>query len=136
MKYKLASSANHLSSACVGFGKNLRALRLKKGLTQGALGELCGLSIGVAAIRINRYEKGVHHCPDELLVPLAHVLDVSITSFFIEEDSVLGQVIDLFHHADEEKQQDLLETIRSFNKEHAPEGLQESQVLVRYSHLR
>lgn len=64
------------------FGQRLKMARQQQGLTQGQLGIAIGLDEDVAAIRINRYEKGVHSVNFTLLGVLADVLNVPVAFFF------------------------------------------------------
>lgn len=68
------------------FGQRLKMARQQQGLTQGQLGMAIGLDIDVAAIRINRYEKGVHSVDFALLGALAEVLNVPVAFFFTQSN--------------------------------------------------
>lgn len=57
------------------FGDKLRAVRKEKGLTQKALGELCGMSNEM----VRRYELGIRNPKWETIERLANGLDVSMS---------------------------------------------------------
>ena len=58
------------------FGRRLRDARLAAELTQETLGVAIGIDEGNAAIRISRYESGVHAPAIEQLADIARVLNV------------------------------------------------------------
>lgn len=60
-----------------GFGKRLRTLRLAKGLTQEALGELVGMRYQVVA----KYERGAIEPGWPVVIKLADALGVDVGEF-------------------------------------------------------
>lgn len=67
------------------FGRRLRDARLAAELTQETLGVAIGIDEGNAAIRVSRYESGVHAPAIEQLSDIARVLNVP-SGFLITED--------------------------------------------------
>ena len=59
-------------------GKNLRVLRLAKGLSQTELGD----ALGVSFQQIQKYEKGTNRLSAAALCQIAEILQVPILSFF------------------------------------------------------
>lgn len=74
------------------FGKRLREARLRADLTQDALGVAIGLDEGPACIRISRYESGVHNPSLDILLELAHALNIP-AAYLVTEDERLAQAI-------------------------------------------
>lgn len=62
-------------------GANLKAARLRKHLTQTALGDL----VGCDGFQISRWERGRHQPSNEALMALAEALGVDYFDFFREE---------------------------------------------------
>lgn len=93
------------------FGKRLREARVRRGLTQDALGVAIGLDEGPACIRISRYESGVHLPSLEVLWALAKALEIP-AAFLVTEDDQLARWILTVQDLDQaEKEQ--LETVLS-----------------------
>jgi len=59
-------------------GRNVRARRIARGMTQTALGE----GIGVSFQQVQKYEKGSNRIGGGRLVRIAHVLEVPVSSLF------------------------------------------------------
>lgn len=78
---------NILSSKEIGW--KLRKLRLQAGWTQERLAE----TIGVSTQQIQNYESGSNKMNTDRLQQLAQALDISILSFFTEEDETLPMAV-------------------------------------------
>lgn len=65
-------------------GANLRAARIRKGLTQHQL----SIAAGTQAFQVSRWEKGRHRPKDEMLVSLGDVLGMSLADFYAEPEGV------------------------------------------------
>lgn len=76
-----------LSSKQIGW--KLRKLRLQADWTQERLAE----QIGVSTQQIQNYESGSNKLNTDRLQQLAQALDVSILSFFTEEDETLPMAV-------------------------------------------
>jgi len=63
------------------FGKNLRSLRKRLGLSQEALGE----AVGLTKSQISRYENGQSEPPIDLVVRIGHVLGVDPLDLFLSK---------------------------------------------------
>lgn len=61
-------------------GAQIRALRLKKKLTQSAIAD----AAGVDRTTVVRWEQGIGNIPDSALPPIASLLDVTISMLFAE----------------------------------------------------
>lgn len=62
----------------VTVGNRVREMRIRKGLSQQALGE----QVGVSFQQIQKYERGTNRMGSSRLVQIADVLDVPVSSFF------------------------------------------------------
>ena len=62
----------------VTVGNRVRELRIRRGLSQQALGE----KVGVSFQQIQKYERGTNRMGSSRLVQIADVLDVPVASFF------------------------------------------------------
>lgn len=62
----------------VTVGNRVREMRIRKGLSQQALGE----RVGVSFQQIQKYERGTNRMGSSRLVQIADVLDVPVSSFF------------------------------------------------------
>lgn len=62
----------------VTVGNRVREMRIRKGLSQQALGE----RVGVSFQQIQKYERGTNRMGSSRLVQIADVLDVPVASFF------------------------------------------------------
>ena len=62
----------------VTVGNSVREMRIRKGLSQQALGE----QVGVSFQQIQKYERGTNRMGSSRLVQIADVLDVPVSSFF------------------------------------------------------
>ena len=65
-------------SVDVTVGNRVREMRIRKGLSQQALGE----QVGVSFQQIQKYERGTNRMGSSRLVQIADVLDVPVSSFF------------------------------------------------------
>ena len=92
------------------FSRRLREMRALAGLSQEKLGIEAGLDSSVASARVNRYERGRHQPPEEMMARLAHVLKIS-TAYFFAEDDRLAEVIRLFAKLSARKQKAMLKTL-------------------------
>lgn len=68
-------------------GRNLRAARDAKGLTQREVAQ----AIGTEGFQVSRWEKGRVRPNDVTLARLAEALDVEFVWFFIDHDAVVEQ---------------------------------------------
>ena len=59
-------------------GKRIRSFRLKRGMTQRALGTAVGFPVKTADIRIAQYESGTRTPKHSLLCALAQALDIPV----------------------------------------------------------
>lgn len=62
----------------VTVGNRVRELRIRKGLSQQALGE----KVGVSFQQIQKYERGTNRMGSSRLVQIADVLEVPVSTFF------------------------------------------------------
>jgi transcriptional regulator with XRE-family HTH domain len=62
----------------VVIGRNLRAVRMKCGLSQDRVGELLGTSFQ----QVQKYEKGVNRIAASTIWRLVHALNVSFSEFY------------------------------------------------------
>jgi len=80
-------------AADVALGRRLKSLRVKRGLSQTALGEV----IGVSFQQIQKYERGAHRLRVSQLRRLAEALAVSVAELLDiprTESSVVADMID------------------------------------------
>ncbi|WP_017167405.1 helix-turn-helix domain-containing protein [Xanthomonas phaseoli] len=82
-----------LPDARLLFAKRLREARLAADLTQEALGVASGLSVDVARVRINRYEKGGRECDLRTAQRLADALGLPLPALFADEDDLVEMII-------------------------------------------
>ena len=75
------------------FPKRLKLARKRKKLSQAKLGELAGIDPSVAAVKISRYENGIHTPPFNLMAKLAYRLDVPVPFFFCKDDWVANMML-------------------------------------------
>ncbi|CAG4884066.1 XRE family transcriptional regulator [Georgfuchsia toluolica] len=76
--------------------RRLREARVRKGLSQKALGIAAGIHVDSASPRINQYEQG-KHAPDFLTIKnLASVLGVPVP-YFYSEDELLAELLILLN---------------------------------------
>lgn len=61
-------------------GSNLRRLRVRKGVSQSAIGD----ALGITFQQIQKYEKGTNRISASKLHDMAQVLDVDILAFFAQ----------------------------------------------------
>lgn len=89
------------------FTRRLREARLRRGLSQKALGIKAGIDEFSASPRMNQYEKG-KHLPDLLMVEkLAAATGVPVPFFFTNDD-VLAELLLLWVELDENAQMQIL----------------------------
>lgn len=62
----------------VTVGNRVREMRIRKGLSQQALGD----QVGISFQQIQKYERGTNRMGSSRLVQIADVLDVPVSSFF------------------------------------------------------
>lgn len=62
----------------VTVGNRVREMRIRKGLSQQALGE----QVGVSFQQIQKYERGTNRMGSSRLIQIADVLDVPVSTFF------------------------------------------------------
>ena len=96
------------------FGREVRAARKKKGLTQKELGE----QVGVTAIGVAQWEKGLRYPRLEMRQRLAKALDMDVTVLMSDEEK--QDYFDLFG-TEEERIQQALTAIKKQIAERAAE---------------
>ena len=99
-----------MSSARGVWAKRLQEIRLQRGLSQRQLGIEAGIDPGVASVRINRYERGVHEPDAQTARKLAQVLQVP-WAYFLAEDDALAAWILAFEVVSEELKQEVLSKV-------------------------
>ena len=80
----------------MSLGKRIRSFRLKRGMTQKALGMAAGFSAKNADIRIAQYESGARTPKHELLCALAQTLEVPVSALevpYIKSRDALEQLL-------------------------------------------
>ena len=114
----------------------LREWREFRGLSQEALGQLCGATGGM----ISRYEKGDRGLPLEFAFKLFEALDIMPGQFFVrpetpdlnlaamplgkKERKSLIEVVEIASGLTEKERQELLDVIRPFKKDLSPQSPQ------------
>lgn len=78
MKESKPSTKRRATAEDVLIGQKLRALRLDRGLSQSALGDL----VGVTFQQLQKYEKGVNRISAGRLARIAAALGVPVTAFY------------------------------------------------------
>jgi transcriptional regulator with XRE-family HTH domain len=63
-------------------GRNIRKARLARGLSQTALAD----KLGITFQQVQKYEKGVNRVGSGRLFHIGSILDLPLTSFFVEAD--------------------------------------------------
>ncbi|WP_078517598.1 helix-turn-helix domain-containing protein [Xanthomonas axonopodis] len=94
------------------FGRRLRAARRVAGLSQVELGAMLGMNEKAASSRLSRYERGDREPDHETLAALSDVLGVPEAYFHAGSD-VLAEVILLVARLPEERQQAVLDLVKS-----------------------
>jgi transcriptional regulator with XRE-family HTH domain len=64
-------------------GRNIRRLRLERGLSEAAV----ALALGEPLIRLRAYEAGTERIGSRRLAALARILDVTLSAFFEDSDA-------------------------------------------------
>jgi len=96
------------------FGRRLREARLRKGLTQAALGAVLGLEEeNTAAPRISRYERGDRMPDNESMAKLAEALELPV-AYFHAVSEPMAEAILLMSQLPEGAQEELLRQMRDF----------------------
>jgi transcriptional regulator with XRE-family HTH domain len=67
-------------------GRNIRLYRLRRGLSQTALGD----QIGVSFQQVQKYENAANRVPASRLVHIARLLDMPMDAFFGHEAEAVG----------------------------------------------
>ena len=97
------------------YGMRLKEARKRTSLSQTHLGILAGFDEFSASARMSQYETG-KHLPDlGTAIRLAEVLDVPLAYFFCPDDG-LADLIQLYHHLENDQQQAALNLFRSMTK--------------------
>ncbi|PTS80460.1 transcriptional regulator [Stenotrophomonas sp. HMWF022] len=109
----MPSTSNQLSTR-QRFGKRLQTARKAAGLTQQQLGMEIGLELDVAAIRINRYERGVHDPDSDTAHKLAKRLGMPL-AYFHSDNEALAEAILTFARLSPAQQQEALESLRALS---------------------
>ncbi|UKE42780.1 helix-turn-helix transcriptional regulator [Xanthomonas translucens pv. secalis] len=91
-----------LPDARLLFAKRLREARLAADLTQEALGVAAGLSVDVARVRINRYEKGGRECDLRTAERIADALGIPLAAFFARSDEMAKAITTLSRFTEEQ----------------------------------
>lgn len=86
----------------MSIGSRIRALRMKKGLTQRQLGLLCGFNENSADVRIVQYETDNKKPRDALLERIANVLDVDVGFLNPDTRNPIGKMQLLFSLEDDQ----------------------------------
>src|SRR5256885_14869264 len=84
MKESKPSPKRRATAEDIAIGVKLRALRLDRGLSQGDLGRV----VGVTFQQLQKYEKGVNRISAGRLVRIAAALAVPVTAFY---DAAAGE---------------------------------------------
>jgi transcriptional regulator with XRE-family HTH domain len=92
------------------FPRRLKEARLAAGLTQEKLGTLAGLSIDVARMRINRYERGTSEAPEATARALAKALGVPLAALYADSP-VMAQVIEAVARLPQREQKKLADEL-------------------------
>lgn len=90
----------------------LKKARLKKSVSQRRLGILAGIDASSASARINQYERGVHVPDYQTAYRLASCLDVPVTYFYAETES-LAELVLQFSKLKKREQAALLAQIKN-----------------------
>lgn len=106
-----------LDDAPLIFANRLRRARLTADLTQEALGVAAGLSVDVARVRINRYEKGGRECDLRTAKRLAEALDMPLAALYAETDEIAEAITALVKLPLEEQRQIVAELQRKAEKQ-------------------
>lgn len=99
-----------LSDIRLVFQQRLRNERLQRQLSLRDLGEKTGLDTGVAGIRINRYEQGVHEPDMAMIERLAAALHVP-AAYLFADDEQLARLIVAFDRLDDGDKKRVLSVI-------------------------
>ncbi len=81
----------------------LKEIRIRRGLSQKALGIQAGIDEFSASPRINQYETGKHTPAYSTLVQLGAVLDVPVPYFYCEDDRLARLILAYEALSDSEK---------------------------------
>ena len=74
-------------------GKRIRSFRLKRGMTQRALGRAVGFPAKTADIRIAQYESGARTPKHDLLCAFAQTLEVPVSALEVLKLQLVGEYI-------------------------------------------
>ncbi len=89
------------TSVDVEVGKRVRAMRIKKGMSQTALAD----KLGVSFQQIQKYEKGVNRIAPQRLETIAVALGHPVSVFFPSMDRANGVVPETFDAAPHDRQE-------------------------------
>lgn len=93
MSIGIESARRYYRDPASVFGRRLRQARLNKGASQRILGTRIGWDEGTAAVRISRYESGVHAPSFALAEKLAAELAVPAAFFYCRDDELAELVL-------------------------------------------
>lgn len=95
-------------------GNQIKALRLKRGLTQDDLAE----KLNTTRQTISRYENGDRKANQDVLFELSKILNVSINDFFPEQDNrkdvKKDKIETIAAHIDDDVTEEEMEDIRKY----------------------
>lgn len=93
MSISLVSASGIYKAPATVFGLRLRQARLRLGASQRILGLRIGLEESTAAIRISRYESGVHEPAYAVAERLARELAIPVAYLYCREDELAALVL-------------------------------------------
>ncbi len=105
-----------IEDAKVRFCKRLKTSRKIRKISQEQLGITIGLDESSASARISRYENGIHTIEPNTAERIAQALDVPLAYFYASTEE-LAELINIFDHLDNLRQQQLLNFARSLKDE-------------------
>ena len=83
--------------------RRLKEARIRKGLTQEALGVLAGIDEFSASARMNQYEQGKHSPHYQTVSRLAEVLGVSVAYFYADNEQDADLLLMFSHLSPEDR---------------------------------
>ena len=97
------------------FGKRLKTLRLKSGLSQKQLGIQSGIDEFVASTRINRYEQAVHRADYSIAQRLAMTLDAPVAYFYADDEKMAGMLL-AFYRSSTKIKNEIVKILKKSNE--------------------
>jgi transcriptional regulator with XRE-family HTH domain len=92
--------------------RRLKEARIRKGLTQEALGVLAGIDEFSASARMNQYEQGKHSPHYQTVSRLAEVLGVSVAYFYADNEQDADLLL-MFSQLMQDQRTAVIEFVRS-----------------------